>query len=78
LELHKQLLGENHPSTATSFNNLAGLYYSQGRYELAEPLYIQALELCEQSLGIAHPTTITVQANYAICLRDMSQRRKEL
>ncbi|NJO31296.1 MAG: tetratricopeptide repeat protein, partial [Richelia sp. SL_2_1] len=36
-------------------NNLAGLYYSQGRYEAAEPLYIQALELYKQLLGENHP-----------------------
>ncbi|WP_089092380.1 tetratricopeptide repeat protein, partial [Nodularia sp. NIES-3585] len=38
-------LGENHPSVATSLNNLAGLYDSQGRYDQAEPLLLQALEL---------------------------------
>jgi tetratricopeptide (TPR) repeat protein len=52
-----KLLGENHPHTALSFNNLAGLYQSQGRYEEAEPLYIQALELRKQLLGKNHPDT---------------------
>jgi len=45
------------------------LYQSQGRYPEAEPLYSKALQICEQSLGIAHPTTMTVRGNYAICLR---------
>ncbi|MFM7714266.1 MAG: tetratricopeptide repeat protein, partial [Microcystis sp.] len=39
------------------------------RYTEAEPLYSEALQICEQSLGIAHPTTMTVRGNYAICLR---------
>jgi hypothetical protein len=39
LELSKRLLGEDHPHVATSLNNLAGLYDSQGRYDQAEPLY---------------------------------------
>ncbi|MFM6061426.1 MAG: tetratricopeptide repeat protein, partial [Microcystis panniformis] len=69
LDLHKQLLGDNHPSVALSLNNLAYLYNSQGRYTEAEPLYSEALQICEQSLGIAHPTTMTVRGDYAICLR---------
>ena len=35
----KELLGDRHPSVATSLNSLALLYKSQGRYEAAEPLY---------------------------------------
>nr|NCS30880.1 tetratricopeptide repeat protein [Microcystis aeruginosa F13-15] len=38
LAIRKQQLGDNHPSTATSLNNLAALYESQGRYSEAEPL----------------------------------------
>jgi tetratricopeptide (TPR) repeat protein len=67
--LKKRLLGDNHPHVATSLNNLAELYRSQGKYTEAEPLYSKALKICEQSLGIAHPTTMTVRGNYAICLR---------
>jgi hypothetical protein len=33
LAMRKRLLGEEHPAVATSLNNLAGLYESQGRYE---------------------------------------------
>jgi tetratricopeptide (TPR) repeat protein len=53
--LRKRLLGDNHPDVATSLNNLAGLYLSQGRYEEAEPLLLQALELDKQLLGDNHP-----------------------
>ncbi len=37
------------------FNNLAGLYDSQGRYPEAEPLLLQALDLYKQLLGDNHP-----------------------
>jgi tetratricopeptide (TPR) repeat protein len=40
---------------ATSLNNLAGLYRSQGRYEEAEPLYRDALAMYKRLLGEAHP-----------------------
>ena len=34
----REVLGERHPDTLTSLNNLAALYTSQGRYGEAEPL----------------------------------------
>jgi tetratricopeptide (TPR) repeat protein len=73
LELRKQLLGENHPDTATSLNNLANLYYSQGKYEQAEPLYIQALEIAEQTLGENHPLRVTIRNN----LEDFRKKQRE-
>ena len=40
---------------ASTLNNLAGLYRSQGRYSEAEPLYEQALALRKRLLGEEHP-----------------------
>jgi len=40
---------------ASTLNNLAYLYDSQGRYDQAEPLYLQALELRKRLLGEDHP-----------------------
>ncbi|MEH2402964.1 tetratricopeptide repeat protein [Nostoc sp.] len=50
-------------------NNLALLYCSTKRYSEAEVLFQQALTICEQTLGVSHPTTMTVRANYASFLR---------
>ena len=61
--MSQRLLGENHPSVAISLNNLAELYSSQGRYEEAEPLYLQALAIAEQALGENHPTTVMIREN---------------
>ncbi|OUL28469.1 tetratricopeptide repeat protein, partial [Nostoc sp. 106C] len=69
LSLKRRLLGEEHPSVATSLNNLAGLYDSQGRYSEAEPLYLQALGIRERQLGVNHPKTVNVRENLAY-LRD--------
>ncbi len=53
VELQKQLgLEKDLPS---SLNNLALLYDSQGRYDQAEPLFLQALELRKRLLGEDHP-----------------------
>jgi tetratricopeptide (TPR) repeat protein len=50
---------------ATSLNNLAGLYKSQGRYPEAEPLYRRSLQIREQQLGADHPDTATSLNNLA-------------
>ncbi|MGB5711356.1 MAG: tetratricopeptide repeat protein [Waterburya sp.] len=57
------VLGEDHPDVAQSLNNLAELYRSQGRYESAEPLYLQALAIAEATLGENHPNTKTIRDN---------------
>jgi tetratricopeptide (TPR) repeat protein len=62
-DLQKELgLEEDFASTLT---NLALLYYSQGRYDQAEPLYLQALELSKRLLGEDHPHVATSLNNLA-------------
>ena len=58
-----RFLGDNHPHVALSLNNLAKLYYYQGRYKEAEPLYLQALAIAEQALGENHPNTVRIREN---------------
>ncbi|MEH1912811.1 tetratricopeptide repeat protein, partial [Nostoc sp.] len=50
----RKRFGDEHPSVATSLNNLALLYESQGRYSDAEPLYIEALAMTKRLLGDEH------------------------
>ena len=71
LAISEEVLGPKHPDTATSLNNLALLYRSQGKYEQAEPLYQRALAICEEMLGPKHPNTKIVRANYNQLLEDM-------
>jgi len=63
LEIRQRVLGERHPDTITSMNNLAGLYYATGRYGDAEPLYEKALDLSREVLGEKHPNTIRSMNN---------------
>ncbi|MEH2460465.1 tetratricopeptide repeat protein [Nostoc sp.] len=55
LSAARKRFGDEHPSVATSLNDLAGLYDSQGRYSEAEPLCIQALSMRKRLLGDEHP-----------------------
>ena len=57
LAIVEEQLGPTHPDTASSLNNLAGLYDAQGSYAQAEPLLQQALSIREQALGPDHPDT---------------------
>ncbi|MCZ8117484.1 MAG: CHAT domain-containing protein [Microcystis sp. LE18-22.4A] len=65
LAIRKQQLGDNHPDTAASLNNLALLYQSQGRYSEAEPRHKEALAIFKKQLGDNHPLTATSLDNLA-------------
>jgi tetratricopeptide (TPR) repeat protein len=57
--------GADHPTTASSLNNLAALYYDQGKYEQAEPLYKRALAIDEKAYEPDHPDVATDLNNLA-------------
>ncbi len=69
----EKVLEPEHPSVATTLNNLALLYESQGKYEEAEPLYKRALAILEKVLGFDHPNTVTVRNN----LNDFYMNRRK-
>jgi len=48
-------LGADHPTVATSLNNLAVLYESMGRYGEAESLHLRALAILAEDLPENHP-----------------------
>jgi tetratricopeptide (TPR) repeat protein len=66
----------DHPDTAQSLHNLALLYWVQGRYDEAEPLYQRAFAILEAALGPDHPSTIVCHNNYARLLRDLGREPK--
>ena len=57
LPLVKELYGEDHPSTAASYNNIGSVYHSQGDYPKALGYYSKALAIIEKVLGLEHPDT---------------------
>jgi len=71
-------LGERHPDVAQSYNNLAMLYYSMGRYEEALPLYQKALEIYLGQLGKRHPYVATSYNNLASLYESMGKYEEAL
>jgi tetratricopeptide (TPR) repeat protein len=73
LEISEKHLGGEHPSTATSLNNIAELYRLMGRYEEAEPLYVRSLKISENHLGGEHPFTANSLNNIAALYYSMER-----
>src|SRR5260370_736140 len=62
-EVSRRVLGEEHPDTLSSMNNLAELSKAQGQYAKAEPLYFKTLEVRRRVLVEEHPNTLTSMNN---------------
>ena len=55
LTIREKARGPDHPDVASALNNLAALYYKQGRYADAEPLLKRSLAIREKAFGPDHP-----------------------
>ena len=73
LRIQEQVLGPEHPGTATTLNDLAYLYKNQGRYIEAEPLFQRSLRIQEQVLGPEHSSTATTLSNLAYLYKDQGR-----
>ncbi|MFJ8547298.1 tetratricopeptide repeat protein, partial [Streptomyces sp. NPDC093586] len=60
-----RVLGEDHPHTLTSRNNLAGAYRAAGALARAIPLYERTVEDAVRVLGEDHPSTLASRNNLA-------------
>lgn len=73
LEIRRRILGEEHPDTLVSMNNLAGLFRDQREYARAEPLLETTLEVNRRIRGEEHPDTLLSMNNLALLYRDQGQ-----
>ena len=62
--IKEQEFGPNHMAVAVSLNDLAQLYYLEGRFAEAEPLYRRALAILAE-IERVHPLTSAVLFNNA-------------
>ncbi|KAK4195455.1 Tetratricopeptide repeat-domain-containing protein, partial [Triangularia verruculosa] len=72
MEMNKAL-GDEHSDTLTNMADLASTYRDQGRWEEAETLQIQVMEIRKKVLGDEHLDTLSSMANLASTYRDQSR-----
>jgi hypothetical protein len=61
--LRRQVLGDEHPDTLRSMENLGAAWHAQGRYTEAEQIATKVLDLRRQVLGDEHPDTLRSMEN---------------
>jgi hypothetical protein len=78
LAIRRQALGEGHPVTARSYNNVASCLQDLGKAQEALPLVRKALEVRRQALGEGHPDTAQSYNNVASCLHAQGKAAEAL
>ena len=76
LELHRGVLGEEHPTTLACMNLLSILYQHQAQFAKAEPVNLRAVELARRVLGEEHPDTLRYMSNMANIYRSRGEYAK--
>ncbi|KAF8533565.1 hypothetical protein BDD12DRAFT_864548 [Trichophaea hybrida] len=76
METRMRVLGDNHPDTLTSMNNLSLVLSKQGQWKEAEELQMQVIDMSKRVLGDEHPDTLTSIANLAIISSKCGRRKK--
>jgi tetratricopeptide (TPR) repeat protein len=65
VKINTEILGDDHPDTLTTMDNLALTYGDQGRTAEAAALHEEVLEKSRRILGDDHPATLTTMNNLA-------------
>ena len=78
LEICEKTLPATHPSLATCYENMAGVYCDMGEYSKALSLYEKDLEICQKTLPANHPSLATCYGNMAVVYCNMGEYSKAL
>ena len=78
LEIRRKVLGEEHPSTLSTLNNLAANLSEQGDLARVADLQRTVLDLRRRAFGKEHPSTSIIAMNYWDTLRKMGKREAAL
>jgi hypothetical protein len=71
LKGRRETLGDDHPETIASINNLGFFYRNTKQYGEAEPLYVEAVERFTATLGEKHQSTLVATSNLGTLYNDM-------
>ena len=71
LAIRKKKLGDGHPDTATSYNNIGLVYSDMGENEKAIEFYKDALKIKKSKLGNTHPDIATIYNNIRLAYEKM-------
>ncbi len=63
LAIQLKVLGENHPDTARSYNNIGITLYCSGKKEEAQEHFRKAVEIAKKTLGPDHSYTKQFSTN---------------
>ena len=64
--MRKRLLGVEHPDILLSMGNLASIYGDQGKWNEAEQIEIQVMNIKKKLLGIENPDTLLSMEKYSL------------
>ncbi|MCL2425126.1 MAG: tetratricopeptide repeat protein [Oscillospiraceae bacterium] len=78
LNIYEKTIGKEHPSTATTYNNIALVYKNQGNYEKALEWFYKALNIYEKTIGKEHPSAAATYNNIAGVCNDQGNYEKAL
>ena len=73
LATNRRVLGQEHPDTLSSINNMGMLLSAQGKLAEAEPFLKEALDQRRRVLGVEHPDTLTSLTNMGLLLDDQGR-----
>jgi CHAT domain-containing protein len=77
-QIRRKRLGEKHPNTLISLNNLAMTYQGLGRLSEALPLSEKVYRLLKEMLGEKHPYTLASRNNLAQIYQDLGRLSEAL
>ena len=63
LDIQKEVLGRNHPDTASAFNNLGAVYEEKMMYDTALQWFLESYKIRLSKLGYAHTNTLITKQN---------------
>jgi len=73
IAIDEKTYGPDHQEVASSLNNLAVLYFSQGDYAKAEPVSLRSLAIWERVLGPEHPNVAMNLHNLGVLNRNIGR-----